>query len=175
MRLCFKIFIFSYSFSLLFISCNQKAESPRIFEGYHQYLDEIIISKKGAFRGIDLNNNSAFIKKTEKVAPIESSAEQLYFEYVLDSAMNYSIQYSLNNDSLEEISLQINSNDLELVSYLFCDLKDFYANKLPNPIEDKGHVVYNGNEGSAKPYNISLSDNSSTSKGVINMVIYRDK
>ena len=173
MRLSFKLLVLL--FSLIIVSCHQKTETPRIFEGYHQYLDKIIISKKGAFRGVDLNNNSAFIKKTEKVAPIESSPEQLYFEYALDSAMNYSIQYSLKNDSLEEISLQINSNDLELVSYLFCDLKDFYANKLPNPIEDKGHVVYNGNEGSTKPYNISLSDNSSTSKGIINMVIYRDK
>lgn len=175
MRLSFKIFVLIYIFFLTIISCHQKIESPRVFEGYHHYLDEIIISKEGAFRGINLNNNSAFIKKSEKVAPIESSPEQMYFEYNLDSTMNYSIQYTLNNDSLIEISLQINSNDLELVSYLFCDFKDYYANKLPNPIEDKGHVVYNGNEGYAKPYNISLSDNSSTSKGVINMVIYRDK
>lgn len=175
MRLSFKIFVLIYSFSLIIISCHQKTESPRVFEGYHHYLDEIILSKEGAFRGINLNNNSAFIKKTEKVAPIESSPEQLYFEYALDSTMNYSIQYTLNNDSLEEISLQINSNDLELVSYLFCDFKDYYANKLPNPIEDKGHVIYNGNESSAKPYNISLTDNSSISKGVINMLIYRDK
>ena len=63
MRLSFKLLVLL--FSLIIISCHQKTESPRIFEGYHQYLDEIIISKKGAFRGIDLNNNSAFIKKTE--------------------------------------------------------------------------------------------------------------
>jgi len=171
--LVFTIFIFS-------VSCHQEKKEeeqvkPRVFEGYHPLLDEIIRSKDGVFRGINLNSKADVIKTVEKVAPVEKSPGHLYFEYKLDEKTDYSIDYTLDQDSLEEISLQINSDDLELVNYLFCDLKDYYANKLPNPTEDKGYVVYNCFEGQRKPFVVSLSDNSSPTKGSINMVIYKDK
>jgi hypothetical protein len=171
--LAFTIFIFS-------VSCQpEKKEEeqvkPRVFEGYHPLLDEIIRSKDGVFRGINLNSKADVIKTVEKAAPVEKSPGHLYFEYKVDEKTDYSIDYTLDKDSLEEISLQINSDDLELVNYLFCDLKDYYANKLPNPTEDKGYVVYNCFEGQRKPFVVSLSDNSSPTKGSINMVIYKDK
>lgn len=146
-----------------------------MFAGYHVLLDEIIRSKEGVFRGINLNSKSDVIKQVESESPVETSPGHLYFEYEADSLTNYSIDYTLNKDSLEEINVQINSSDLELTSYLFCDLKDYYANKLPNPTEDKGYVVYNCFEGQRKPFVVSLSDNSSPTKGIINMVIYKDK
>jgi len=111
----------------------------------------------------------------EGAPPIEEADDHLYYEYQADSITDYSIDYTLSKDSLDEINVQINTNDLELSTYLFCDLKDYYANKLPNPTEDKGYVVYNCFEGQRKPYVVSLSDNSSPSKGIINMVIYKDK
>jgi hypothetical protein len=138
-------------------------------------MDEIIRAKTGVFRGLDLNSKSEMIKATETQTPTETSSAHLYYEYKVDSLTNYSIEYSLNKDSLEEISLQINTDDMELSSYLFCDLKDYYANKLPNPTEDKGYVVYNCFEGQRKPFVVSLSDNSSPTKGIINMLIYKDK
>jgi len=138
-------------------------------------MDEVIRTKKGVFRGLDLNARVADIKTTETLTPIEEEKSRLYFEYRADSLTTYSIDYTINNDSLEEISVQINCDDLELCSYLFCDLKDYYANKLPNPIEDQGAVVYNCYEGQRKPFVISLSDNSTPTKGIISMVIYKDK
>jgi hypothetical protein len=138
-------------------------------------LDEIIRSKDHVFRGLDLNARSEDIRKTEAGEPLESTDGHLYYEYRTDSATHYSIDYSLHNDSLDEINVQINSNDLELISYLFCDLKDYYANKLPNPTEDKGYVIYNCFEGQRKPFVVSLSDNSSPAMGIINMLIYKDK
>lgn len=179
-RLTLKTILLNLSLVLLFGSCSQEnkvTEKPkqRVFSGYHPLLDELVRSKDGVFRGLNLNCTSEVIKSVEITAPTETAIGHLYFEYDLDSLTNYSIEYTLNNDSLEEISLQINSNDLELTSYLFCDLKDYYANKLPNPTEDKGYVVYNCFEGQRKPFVVSLSDNSSPSKGIINMVIYKDK
>lgn len=148
---------------------------PRIFPGYHVLLDEIIRSPEGVFRGIKLNATEEQIKKIETTSPTEESDGHIYYEYKADSLTDYSIDYAFSKDSLEEINVQINTNDLELSSYLFCDLKDYYANKLPNPTEDKGYVVYNCFEGQRKPFVVSLSDNSSPSKGIINMVIYKDK
>lgn len=180
MRLQLKI-ICSFLVTLLVFSCqqpekkNKPAEKPRVFSGYHLLLDEIVRSKEGVFRGLSLNSNTETIRKTEGVEPTEVSEDHLYYEYQPDSITNYSIDYTMHNDSLEEINVQINSSDLELSTYLFCDLKDFYANKLPNPTEDKGYVVYNCFEGQRKPFVVSLSDNSSPSQGIINMVIYKDK
>ncbi len=180
MRPFLKIFLSVSVFIFVFNSCKEekKAEEkpkPRIFNGYHVLLDEIIRSKDGVIRGVNLNARSEVIRKLELVPPTEASEDHLYYEYKADSLTDYSIDYTLNNDSLEEINVQINSNDLDLTSYLFCDLKDYYANKLPNPTEDKGYVVYNCFEGQRKPFVVSLSDNSSPARGTINMVIYKDK
>lgn len=180
MRSSFKILFFSLFTVLILISCGEEkkvSEKPqqRIFPGYHILLDEIIRSKEGVFRGLNLNSSSADIRKNEPSPPTEVTDNHLYFEYKTDNFTNYSIDYTLNNDSLEEISVQINSTDLDLTTYLFCDLKDYYANKLPNPTEDKGYVIYNCFEGQRKPFVVSLSDNSSPSNGLINMLIYKDK
>jgi hypothetical protein len=163
-----------------FISCKtdektKEQKIDRVFEGYHVYLDEIIKSKRGVFRGLNLNSSPDSLKITEKTVPVEKSPGNLFFEYKIDSLTNYSINYTFNKDSLEEINVQINCKDVELTSYLFCDLKDYYANKLPNPTEDQGSIVYNCFEGQRKPFVVSLSDNSSPSRGVINMYIYKDK
>ncbi len=166
--------------NLAITSCKPEVKEEvkpkaRVFEGFHPLMDEIVKTKKGVFRGLDLNSKPDSIKKVELSTPIEANKNHLYFEYKADSLTNYSIDYTFNNDSLEEISLQINSDDLELASYLFCDLKDYYAAKLPNPTEDKGQVVYNCFEGQRRPFVVSLSDNSSPLRGRINMVIYKDK
>jgi hypothetical protein len=171
----FPVLILLGAFSCAEEKKEEAAEKPRVFEGFHPLMDEIVRSKKGVFRGLELNSKIADIKKTETVQPVESEKDRLYFEYTADSCTTYSIDYTINNDSLEEINVQINCTDLELSSYLFCDLKDYYANKLPNPIEDQGAVVYNCFEGQRKPFVVTLSDNSTPSKGIINMVIYKDK
>jgi hypothetical protein len=180
LKTVFKIFLVTAFFGMLVPSCKteEKKETKakaRVFEGFHPLLDEIIKTKQGVFRGLNLNSKADTIKQIETVSPVETSPGHLYFEYTVDSITNYSIDYTLANDSLEEINLQINSDDLELTSYLYCDFKDYYANKLPNPTEDKGYVVYNCFEGKRKPFVVSLSDNSTPTKGRLNMVIYKDK
>lgn len=181
MRFSLRNIFFPILIFLFILSCKQEEKKqeavvkPRVFPGYHILLDEIVRSDDGVFRGLNLNANASQIRNIEGSEPTEESEGHLYYEYKPDSITNYSIDYSLTKDSLEEITVQINTNDLELSSYLFCDLKDYYANKLPNPTEDKGYVVYNCFEGQRKPFVVSLSDNSSPSKGIINMVIYKDK
>lgn len=165
---------------LLAAGCGEeKIQSPsqpkRVFPGYHELLDEIVRSDSGIFRGLNLNSTAATVRQVEPSEPAEISDGHLYYEYTADTATNYSIDYSFENDTLSEINVQINSRDMELSNYLFCDLKDYYANKLPNPTEDKGYVVYNCFEGQRMPFVVSLSDNSTTGTGIINMVIYKDK
>ncbi|WP_317898991.1 hypothetical protein [Aurantibacillus circumpalustris] len=180
MRIPFKILISFAFLAFIALGCEEPKKEepvvkPRAFPGYHILLDEILRSQDGVFRGINLNADPDLVKKNESVPPIEDAEEHIYYEFKADSQTNYSIDYTFAEDSLEEISVQINTDDLDLSSYLFCDLKDYYANKLPNPTEDKGQIVYNCFKGQRKPFVVSLSDNSSPSKGIINMVIYKDK
>ncbi len=175
------ILLFVLATVFAFAACTETKpeEKPivkeRVFPGFHPLLDELVRTKDGVFRGLELNANAAKIRAVENSEPAESSESHLYYEYKVDSVTNYSIDYTLQNDSLEEIQIQINTTDMDLSSYLFCDLKDYYANKLPNPTEDKGQVVYNCFEGQRKPFVVSLSDNSTPATGIISMLIYKDK
>ena len=166
--------------ALFVIACGNTekpkvVEKPRIFPQYHVALDEIVKTNNGVIRGINLNSQSDSIKKTEGTNPLEAEKDRLYFEYNIDSLTNYSIEYTLMNDSLEEINVQVNCKDLDVSSKIYTDLKDYYEKKLPNPVEDQGQVVYSCFEGQRKPFVVSLSDNSTPTKGIINLVIYKDK
>lgn len=162
------------------LSCGNKeqpkeVQKPRVFPKYYIALDQILRTNDGVIRGINLNSQADSIKKMEKEPPLEEEKDRLYFEYVIDSLTNYSIEYSLFHDSLEEVNLQVNCKDPDVGSKIYSDLKDYYEKKLPNPIEDQGQVVYNCFEGQRKPFVVSLSDNSTPTKGIINLVIYKDK
>lgn len=146
-----------------------------MFPEYHAALDQILKTKSGVIRGLNLNSSMDSIKKAEGIAPLEADKDRLYFEYKIDSLTNYSVEYSLVNDSLEEVNLQVNCQDPEMGSRIYSDLKDYYERKLPNPMEDQGQVVYNCFEGQKKPFVVSLSDNSTPIKGIINLYIYKDK
>ncbi len=177
MRKTFYLSIFLITLCL--VSCKDEVkvveQKPRIFPEYNIELDEIIRSKEGVIRGVDLNSQASIITKAETKQPSEVGSEFLYFEYSIDSITNYSVTYNLKNDSLDEVEVQINCNDLDLSSKLFTDLKTYYEKKLPNPTEDKGYVVYNCFEGQRKPFVVSLTDNSTPAQGIINLVIYKDK
>ena len=174
-----KLIIFIFLITLVIASCNEEIKTqnnkPRIFPEYSIVLDEIIRSKDGVIRGVDLNSQASIINKVETKKPTEVSSNFLYFEYPIDSTINYSVTYNLKNDSLDEVEVQINCKDLDLSSTLFNDLKTYYEKKLPNPTEDKGYVVYNCFEGQRKPFVVSLTDNSTPTQGIINLVIYKDK
>lgn len=178
--------MFKYKHLILFlvtgiiVSCNRgekqtQEEKPRLFPEYDVALDDIIKSKSGIIRGLELNTVVDSIVAHEGKEAVEKDSTSLYYEYEINDNLNYSLTYVLQGDSLEEVNVQINSNDIDLSSKIFTDLKTFYEKKLPNPTEDKGYVVYNCFEGQRKPYVVSLTDNSSPTKGIINLVIYKDK
>lgn len=174
------IFYSLFLMALGFFSCQEnpkvvEQKKTRVFPEYSEALDEIIRTKDGVIRGIDLNSKADVITKTETKAPSEVAHDYLYFEYAIDSLTNYSVAYNLQKDSLDEVEVQINCQDLDLSARLFTDLKTYYEKKLPNPTEDKGFVVYNCFEGQRKPFVVSLTDNSTPTMGIINLVIYRDK
>ena len=108
MKLRFNIFFSAAILALVLISCTGNEEKnveqkqqakQRVFEGYHVLLDEIVRSKDGIFRGVNLNSCTDSIKHMEVVSPTETSSGHLYYEYAADSITNYSIDYTLENES----------------------------------------------------------------------------
>ena len=72
--------------ALGFFSCEEhpkvvEQKKPRIFPEYSEALDEIIRSKDGVIRGVDLNSKADVITKTETKEPSEVAHDYLYFEY----------------------------------------------------------------------------------------------
>ncbi len=96
-----KIICYSLLFIALgFFSCKEnpnadEQKKPRIFPEYSEVLDEIIRSKEGVIRGIDLNSKADVITKAETKEPSEVAHDYLYFEYTIDSITNYSVAYNL--------------------------------------------------------------------------------
>jgi len=87
------LYISIFLFTLCLVSCKDDvktvAQKPRIFPEYNVALDEIIRSKDGVIRGVDLNSQALIITKAETKQPSEVDLEFLYFEYDIDNITNY--------------------------------------------------------------------------------------
>ncbi len=176
------LFISCLIVCLLFQQCQNLSKEEktdvlptRIFSQYSIYTEKIIKNDSSIIHGLNLNVSKATIVKVEQQSPVVEKEDTLVFNYQIDNLVSYSIKYSLQNDSLEEINVWIYSNHPDSSAVIFKDLKDYYQKKLPNPIEDKGYVVYNCVQGERRPFVVSISDFSTPNKGQINLVIYKDK
>ncbi len=160
-------------------SCQNIEEKPivkkRLFPDYLEYTESIIKSDTLVVRGLGLNASAKNITNTESIKPSINKQDTLEFQYKIDSLVNYSVRYTIHNDSLDEINIWIYSSNLDLTNQIFNELKDYYQKKLPDPIEDKGYVVYNCVQGERRPFVVSISDFSTPQKGQVNMIIYKDK
>lgn len=151
------------------------ATIKRIFPQYSEYAEKIIKTDSSVVRGLNLNVSSAVIKKAEGKSPDWDKKDTIFYNYQIDSIVKFSIKYTLHNDSLEEINIWVYSNNSDITAQIFNDLKDYYQKKLPNPIEDKGYVVYNCVQGERRPFVVSISDFSTPNQGQINLIIYKDR
>jgi hypothetical protein len=171
-------------FALLFLamilfSCNNGKEtvvgSPRIFPDYHYALDTVIKSQQGIVSGVELGQSMKFIPPVQIRSSVENSKDHIIYEQKIDSLTRYSINYSLENDTISEIEVLITSQSGDEGDKILTDLKKYYAAKYTAPIMDKGFFVFNCFDGKKKNFTITLTDNGGTSNSAIEMLIYREK
>ncbi len=173
--------LFTIALLILFEHCNTDSKAKeesvltRIFPQYSEYLEKIVKTDSSIIRGLNLNVSQKIIKHIENTTPSLEKKDTLEFQYQIDSLVSYTVKYLSHNDSLEEINIWIYTNNPDISSQIFSELKDYYQKKLPDPIEDKGYVVYNCVQGERRPFVVSISDFSIPNKGQINLVIYKDK
>jgi hypothetical protein len=167
---------------LLVSSCNNHSESnesaidkKRIFPEYHYALDSIIKSENGIIGGIELGQSKQIIPAFQVNKAIEKAANHITCEQKIDSISKYSITYSLENDTINEIEIHITSNSSDEGDKILNDLKKYYQIKYTAPMMDKGYFVFNCFDSNKRNFTITLTDNSSTSNSVIDILVYREK
>ena len=158
-------------------SCNhsEKETAPRVFNEYHYALDSVIKSKDGILGGIELGQSKTVIPAREVNQAIEKTADHITFEQKIDSISKYNITYSLENDSITEIEVQIISQNNEEGEKIMGDLKKYYQQKYTAPVMDKGYFVFNCFDSKKQNFTITLTDNSDPNNSVIEMFVYREK
>ncbi|HWY39097.1 MAG TPA: hypothetical protein VNY73_11095 [Bacteroidia bacterium] len=164
---------------VVIVSCTnnvkEQKEAHRVFEEYHYALDSVLKTKQGIVSGVELGQNSKFIPLTEVKMAVDKSKDHITYEQKIDSVTKYSITYSLENDTISEIEVLINSQSEDEGDKILNDLKKYYTAKYTSPIMDKGYFVYNCFDGKKKNFTITLTDNGGASNSAIEMLIYREK
>ena len=159
-------------------SCNHsenKETAPRVFNEYHYALDSVIKSKDGNLGGIELGQSKTVIPTREVSQAIEKSANHITFEQKIDSISKYNITYSLENDTITEIEVQIISQNSDEGEKIMADLKKYYQQKYTAPVMDKGYFVFNCFDSKKRNFTITLTDNSDPNNSVIELFVYREK
>lgn len=164
----------------LVYSCNHSesgtsVESKRTFPEYHYALDSIIKSKEGILGGIELGQSKNVIPVREIKQAIEKSANHITFEQKIDSISKYNITYSLENDTITEIEIQIISQSSDEGDKILADLKKYYQQKYTAPLMDKGYFVFNCFDSKKRNFTITLTDISDPNNSIIDMSVYREK
>lgn len=175
----YKIF-YAAAVSVVLLSCNNRKqgtiqEAKRIFPEYHYALDTIIKSKDGIVSGVELGQSMKFIPLIQVRSAIDKSKDHITYEQGIDSLTKYSINYTLENDTISEIEVLISSQSQDEGDAILDGLKNYYRTKYTAPIMDKGFFVFNCFDSRKRNFVISLTDNGGNSNSVIEMLIYREK
>jgi hypothetical protein len=176
----FKNYFYFFLITLVVSACSNEAETEelkpkRIFPDYPVYMDSIVKMHDGIIHGIELGDNIKKIKTSESAKLTEEDDQFIYYEYKIDSLSSYSIGYTFSADSLEEIEILINCKSIDISTEQIKNLKKYYQLKYTAPLMDKGIYVFNCFDSKKKNFKISLSDNSTSESGIINLLVYREK
>ncbi|MGZ3902965.1 MAG: hypothetical protein ACXVC6_04675 [Bacteroidia bacterium] len=172
--------IFSTGVLMVLFSCNNEnktiiEKAPRIFPDYHYALDTVLKTPQGIVSGVELGQNIKFIPLAQQKSSVENGKDHIIYEQKIDSLTRYSINYSLENDTISEIEVLITSQSEDEGEKILNDLKKYYSAKYTAPVMDKGFFVFNCFDGKKKNFTITLTDNGGNSNSAIEMLIYREK
>ena len=175
-----KKIIISLGIAVVWAGCSSEPEiivPPKepVFKGFHYSLDSILRKKEGIVHGVELGQAVNDVKAGESKKPDELDVDYCFYNYRVDSLTSYSIAYSFEKDSLDEIEVQINSTSLDEGTEILNSIKKYYTEKYTSPLMDKGIYVFNCFDSKKRNFKISLTDNSTTETGVINMLVYKEK
>jgi len=159
-------------------SCStpkEQKEKNRIFPEYHFALDSIVKDSIGIIHGAELGNKLNDIKTKEFKKPDELDVDYLLYNFSVDSITKYDIVYNFVGDTLSEIEARIQCKSIDEAGKILESLKNYYRIKYTAPLMDKGVYVFNCFDSQKRNFSISLTDNSTTETGIINLLVYKEE
>jgi hypothetical protein len=166
---------------LLFSCAGEKEEKreeekqKRVFPQYHYILDSVLHTSEGIINGLELGQSEKLIPVYQLKNAAEKDKDHVTFEQQVDSLTRYSVNYSLENDTISEIEVLITSKSQDEGDRILSDLKNYYTAKYTAPLMDKGYFVFNCFDHRKKNFKITLTDNGDGVTSAIEMLVYREK
>ena len=167
-----------FSLVILISSCSdnkEQDEKNRIFPEYHVALDSIVKDSNGILHGVELGFKLNDVKSKENKNPDELDVDYLLYNFNVDSVTKFDIAYNFAGDTLSEIEARIQSSSIDESSKILESLKNYYRLKYTAPLMDKGVYVFNCFDSKKRNFSISLTDNSTTEIGIINLLVYKEE
>ena len=133
----------------------------------------------GIIRGAELGMNTSTIKSNEIRGLTENDTTYLFYEFVIDSTSNYTVAYSFENDSLNEIRMDVYLQNEKNAADLSAKLKTYFFNKyhVQPQNESEAMWIWAVNEKSGNALKIELADESADydfKYGKISLMIYKE-
>ncbi len=139
-------------------------------------MDEVVKTEKGMLRGIDLGANLEEIKKAESAHISEESPDYLFYEFPVDSTNNYTIAYTLENNSLNEIRADIYVTNDTIAKTLCESFISYFSKRYKEPQKENNVLwswltLYNNTS-----VRIELMDESADYHhvGKLSLIIYKE-
>jgi hypothetical protein len=147
---------------------------------YGPVLENVMQSDIGAFRGFSLGEAFDTIKQTEKVEPIESDENYLYYEYSIDTLGSYNVAYNFEEKALNEIQADIFISNASKTEEVYNSFKKYFDLHYGVCEDHMGFAVWTVKSAKFGDVRINLSDESAdftveNNPGKISIWIYPDK
>lgn len=167
------------SFLLLLSVFSCTSPKSKLAE-YGPVLENVMQSDEGAFRGFSLGDAFDSIQKTEKVPPIESDENYLYYEYSIDTLGTYNVAYNFEEKALNEIQSDIFINNSSKTEEVYNNFKKYFDLHYGVCEDHMGFAVWTVKSAKYGDVRINLSDESAdftveNNPGKISIWIYPDK
>ena len=163
-------------FSLILFSCGgEKLKKPRVFEGYPEWMDTILVSQDKIIRSVEPGMTQDEVAEIENVKSTEGDSLCQYYEFKTDSGYVVTFSYRYEKNKLSEIEMTIFTENDQTGNETFNQLLNYYEARFSKPLIDKGIYVFSASTSSGSTAKISIEDRSELQKGVTHILVYYEE
>lgn len=161
---------------LLFATCYLIASCSSVTSDEKKLIDVIVKSESGLFRGLDLGINPSEVKTSESIGLTEEAPDYLFYEFAIDTATNYTVSYTFEENVLNEIQADIYVANDSVAKNLSDSFIKYLSKKYQDPVTENNGIwmwttLYN-----KMPIRIELRDESADYDhvGKVALVVYKE-
>jgi hypothetical protein len=155
--------------SLMLFSCRQK---PKIEDYGNNFLQEIIVTEEGHFRGMSIGDDIEKVRSGETAELIENERNYLFYSQKINDADYYNVAYYFDKSGLFDINFTSNFASKQNADALFIDLKDYFEKLYGDPKSEQDYLVWRTKSDVSNNIEIAMIAHQDTLQGgFINLTI----